>query len=177
MTAPATTSPAAAAGPVAYREIGAPEAEAALLGALLQISHDRAAAFVHQLRPDDLIDPRHRLVLDAVRELVTADPPVDPDPVTVAGELRRTGAAASFTVDKAAAVLLIDLRLACPVPASAAHYLRVVLEHAWRRRVEQAALRIQQACGTAAIDDLTQLVVDELTDALDERLRSEDPAR
>lgn len=174
MTSQATGPVELAAGPAGpvHLTIGAEPAEAALLGALLQLPHDRAAALVHQITAADLVDPRHRVVLDAIRALVTADPPVDPDPVTVDAELRRTGLASSFTSDRRSAVLLIELRQACPTPASAGHYLHAVLEAAWRRRVEQAAVRIQQACGTAAIEDLVQLVVDELTDAIDERLRT-----
>ena len=40
----------------------------------------------------------------------------------------------------------------------ASHYLRVVIEHSYRRRAQQAALRVLQAADTASLKALRELV-------------------
>lgn len=141
-------------------EIGCREAEAAVLGCVLQLPADEAAVLADRLEVEDFVEPRHRAVLAAARALLLRHEPADP--ITVLGELRRTGLEASFTADRAAAVYLTDLLNAAPVLGSAGHYLRVVLEHRYRRRVLEAGERLQQAAGSSDLEDLHRLVATEV---------------
>lgn len=150
-------------------EVGCPEAEAAVLGCVLHLPAGQARALVDRLEVEDFADPRHRGVLAAARALLQRGEPADP--VTVLGELRRCGLEASFAADRSAGVFLVDLYAAAPAVASAGHYLRVVLEHGWRRRVLEAGVRLQQAAGQSAVEDLHQLVCDELGAILHVRQR------
>ena len=139
--------------------IAAVHAERAVVGCLM---HQRAAdahALVFRLQPEDLTDPRLRLVLGAVRTVVLDQ--VDPDPVVVLGELFRSGAAASFP-DGGPGPLLFEIFAAPLSIGTADHYLRVVLEFSWRRRVQEAGVRLQQAAGGGALHDLEQLVAGEV---------------
>jgi replicative DNA helicase len=151
--------------------IGCAQAEAAVLSCLLHLPHQQVRGHLAHLHVEDLVDPRHRVVLEAISALVHAEHPVDPDPVLVLGELRRSGADSSFLAGTNAGTVLADLAGAAPVVASCGHYLAVVLEHAWRRRVEAAGVRLQQAAGSTPLEDLAQTVVDELQQALDDLRR------
>lgn len=142
------------------REIGCAPAERAYLGCLLHLRGDGATRALHLVETADLVDPRHRTVFDAMHAV--ADQGADPDPIVVLGELRRIGADASFLDDKSAGVLLTDLAAAAPVVVSVGHYARVIREHAWRRRVEEAGVRLQQIAGSAPLEDLAQAVLSEL---------------
>jgi len=142
--------------------IGSVEAEAAVLGAVLRLPAAAARPVVDMLEVEDFADPRHRLVLVAVRALL--DTGVPADHVTVLGELRRTGAEPSFTSDRSAGTFLIDLDQASPAPASAGYYARIVLEHRARRRIAEAGQRLCQAAGAAALVDLHALLSTELRD-------------
>jgi replicative DNA helicase len=42
-------------------------------------------------------------------------------------------------------VLLVELCQGAPCTSSVRHYVRIVLEHSYRRRAQQAAARLQQA--------------------------------
>ncbi len=137
-------------------DIACPDAEAALLGCLLRLPAGRVLDLAQRLRADDLADPRHRVVLAAVLQVALSGH--DPDPPLVLGQLRRQGAERSFTNDRAAGTYLLDLYAAVGIPASVAAYLQVVLEHAYRRQLVEAAARLDQVAGTAALDDLQQLV-------------------
>ncbi len=152
-------------------DIGCAPAETALLGCLLHMTAETARPYLDQFVDEDLVDPRHRIVLEAIRNLVGSDPPVDPDPVVVLGELRRTGKDTSFLADQAAGVTLLNLAAAAPVVASTGHYARIVLEHAWRRRVEEAGVRLQQLAGSSPLEDLAQHVLSELQAAVHEAQR------
>ena len=132
--------------------IAAPAAEAAFLGCLLQT---RAATgtrgYLAQVEDGDFADPRHVAVLTAMRTLVEAGSPVDP--ITVEGQLRRSGVEALMTADKRAAVFLADLLAAPPSVGSVGHYLMIVLEHTVRRSIETAAVRLQQVAESSSLDD------------------------
>jgi len=140
--------------------IGDLDAERAVVGCLLLGDAPTVRDVLGRLRDDDLTDPRHVLVLQAVRQLVEAG--VRPDAVTVVGHLRRTGADRSFTSDRSCAVALADIAAAPPSVGTAGHYLTIVIEHAWRRRVEAAGVRLQQVAGTASLEVLQEVVVEEL---------------
>jgi replicative DNA helicase len=55
-------------------------------------------------------------------------------------------------------VLLVELCQAAPCASSAGDYLRIVLEHAYRRRAQQAAARLLQAAETGSLTVLHDLV-------------------
>jgi len=148
MTAPAATHD---------DTIAEPGAERALVGCLMHLPAPAAHELAFQLQPEDLSIPELRLVLVAMRTLVLAQ--VAPDPITVLGELRRTGAATSFA--GGSGPLLADLYGTPPSVGSVGAYLRVVLEHSWRRRVQEAGTRLQQAAGVSALADLEQVIAGE----------------
>jgi len=141
-------------------EIGCSEAERALIGCLLLGHAPTVRDVLVRLRPEDLSDPRLRTVVAAVRAVMEAG--YLPDPVLVVGELRRSGADKSFLADRSCAVLLADLAAAPASVGSAGAYLLVVLEHAWRRRVDEAGVRLQQVAGTQSLATLEEVVVNEL---------------
>lgn len=132
------------------------EAEAALLGCLLRMTVFTGRATCLQLRDDDLTDPRHRLVLAGIRATLERD--VAPDPVTVLGVLRHLGLETSFLDDKGAGVVLAELYAAAPVVENAGHYLRIVLEHAFRRRIVETSERLEQVAGTASLEALRDVL-------------------
>lgn len=144
--------------------IGCFEAEAAVLGCLLQAGPMVTTGFLRQLEVADFTDPRHRVVFLAMTELQAAGQPVDP--VTVLGQLRRTGAAQSMTADKGAGVFLADLLEAPPSVGTIGHYLLIVLEHRVRTEVETAGARLQQVAGAeniGTVRDVLQTDVAHLT--------------
>jgi replicative DNA helicase len=141
--------------------VGCPEAEAAVLGALLRMPHPDAVALADRLEPADFVDPRHRAVFGAVTDLLAEG--VTADPVTVLGELRRSGAERSMTADRSAGAFLADLLAAAPAVPSAGHYARVVIEHRARRRLHEAAERLSQVAGAACLTTVREVALDEWT--------------
>lgn len=146
--------------------VGCPEAEAAVLGAMLRMPHTDAVALADHLEPDDFVDPRHRAVFGAVTDLLAEG--VTADPVLVLGELRRSGAERSMTCDRSAGVYLTDLLAAAPAVPSAGHYARIVLEHAARRRLHEAAERLAQVAGSGSLDLVREIVQREWVAVLDQ---------
>lgn len=158
------TVPYANSGGTAIAFVGA---ERELLGALLVSSSAAAQVILERLRDDDLTLPAHAIVLRAIRRL--ADAGLDVGPVSVLGELRRTGEIASTALglgDGAAGVLLAELYGSAPVPLAAGHRLRIVLEHSARRRVQAAGLRLCQAAESGALAGVADIVSEELSAAL-----------
>ncbi len=142
------------------RVIGCRDAEAAFLGAILHLPADRTRLLLADLELEDFAVPQHRAVLVAARALATAG--VAPDPIAIEGEMRRRGLEQSLTDDRNAAVFLFDLAVAAPHVTSAGHYRRIILEHRYRRRVQEAGERLAQAARSTALTDLAELVLDEL---------------
>ncbi len=140
--------------------IGDLGAERAVVGCLLLGDMPTVRDVLDRLSDDDLTDPRLVLIVKAVRQLV--DFGIRPDPVTVEGQLRRTGASRSFTADRSCAVTIADTAAAPPSVGSATHYLTIVIEHAWRRQVEVAGIRLQQVAGTTSLDVLQAVPIEEL---------------
>ncbi len=149
--------------------IGSALAEAATLGCLLRAPLAQGRALLALLREDDWTDPRHRAVFLAARTLLQGGVPADP--VTVEGQLRRSGTEKAHTADKSAAVFLVELCQAAPALSSAGHYARVVLEHTYRRRLQQAAVRLQDAAGALDLDELHDLVLEEVRVVEEQRQR------
>jgi replicative DNA helicase len=142
-------------------DIGCLEAEVAVLGCLLHLSAAEGASLAETLQDEDFTDPRHRAVLQAARTCLDEGAPADP--VTVLGELRRSGAERSFTADRSAGVFLTELLQACPSETMAGWYARIVVEHAVRRRVLEAAQRVVQVVGEGAFEVVTSLALAEWT--------------
>lgn len=140
--------------------ISQPSAERALIGCVLTMPAPAALRLLEQLEPDDLTIPALRSIATAATTL--AHEGIAPDPVVVLGELRRTGADSSFTFDQAAGTYLAGLLSAAAHLGSHGHYLRIVHEHAWRRRVQEAGIRLQQFAGMSGLDDLEQHVAAEV---------------
>ena len=169
MTAPARPPVPATARPVlelvgtttpaGWSDLGEPLAEAAVLGCLLRTTPQHAAALLGAFCDEDLTVPQHRHVAAAARTLLEQGHPVDP--VTVLGQLRRQGTENARTASRDAAVFLVELCQAAPSVSSAGHYLRIVLEHGYRRRVQQAATRLLQAAETGPLTALHDLVESE----------------
>ncbi len=103
-------------------------AEAAVLGAML-LSREAIADAVEVLEPEHFYRPAHGHVYEAILSLYSAGEPIDA--VTVAEELSR----ASLLEAIGGPSLLIDLQAGTPAIGNAAHYARIVEEHALLRRL------------------------------------------
>ncbi len=139
-----------------WTDLGEPLAEAAVLGSLLRTDRQHAAALLAAFTDEDLTVPQHRHVAAAARVLLEQGHPIDP--VTVLGQLRRQGVENARTDSRDAGVLLVELCQAAPCAGNAGHYLRIVLEHASRRRAQQAAARLLQAAEAGSLTALHDLV-------------------
>ncbi len=142
------------------RQIGSPEAEQALLGCLLRLPAAKVLDLARRLDGEDLVDPRNRAVLAAAASV--ADRGSDPDPALVLGELRRLGLETSYTDDRPAALYVLHLFGAAGVPVNVEAYRLVVLEHAYRRRVVEAAQRLEQYAPTLGLDELRALLYEQV---------------
>ncbi len=139
--------------------LGDPAAEAAALGAIL-LSPALAARALPLLRPEHFATPWHGQVLHTAQQVHQAGQPVDP--ITVHAALRRAGLVRLGGAG--AGVRLAELVEAPPTPASGMHYVGIVLEHAARRRLLEAADRLAQlaTAGTGDLDELMRHTVREL---------------
>jgi replicative DNA helicase len=124
------------------------EAEESLLGAMMLSKDAIAAALEAPVRSEDFYKPAHGHLFEAIQSLYTAAQPVDP--VTVAEELRR--ADMLDAVGGKGAILRIQA--GTPAAANAAHYARIVEEHALLRRLIGVAGEISQM-GYEMPDDVT----------------------
>jgi len=127
------------------------EAEESLLGAMLLSREAIAAASDVHLNAEDFYRPAHGHIYDAIISLYGAGEPVDP--VTVSDELRR--ADLLDMVGGPAALVTISART--PATSSAAHYARIVGEHALLRRLIAVAGDIAEL-GYSLPDDVIATV-------------------
>lgn len=139
--------------------IGCAEAEQSLLGCLLRLPAVRVLKVAERLELDDLVDPANRVLLGATLAVAVAGH--DPDPTLVVLELRRRGLERSFTSHQGAGMYALEVYGAAGVPGAVSGYLRGVLEHSYRRRVQEVGERLQQAAEANALDDLHDLVVEQ----------------
>jgi hypothetical protein len=143
------------------RPAQAPEAERALLGALL-LDPTLAPAIALEIDPSDFYRPTHETIFDAA-QAIHADPDRTLDPVTIVSELTRRG-----EINKiGGAPYLHDLMAACPLPASYAEYAKDVRDAARIRDVANLGTKLTQL-GTTT--DLTRIhsVLDNAVQALDD---------
>ncbi|HMC79335.1 MAG TPA: DnaB-like helicase N-terminal domain-containing protein, partial [Acidimicrobiia bacterium] len=103
------------------------EAEESLLGAML-LSKDAIASAVETVSPEDFYKPAHGHLFEAIQTLYGRGEPVDP--VTVAEELRRANLLEALGGKQA----ILRIQVGTPAAANAAHYAKIVEEHALLRR-------------------------------------------
>jgi replicative DNA helicase len=126
------------------------DAEESLLGAML-LSRDAIASALECTVAEDFYKPAHGHVYGAVMALYARGEPADP--VTVADELRRSG-----LLDAVGdASVLISLQVNTPSTANAAHYARIVEEHALLRRLVTVAGEIAEL-GYSVPEDVSAVV-------------------
>jgi replicative DNA helicase len=113
------------------------EAEESVLGSML-LSKDAIAEVLELVREDDFYRPAHRTVFRSILELYGHGDAVDA--VTVAEELRRSGALA----DIGGAPFLHTLVASVPTAANAAYYARIVKEAGVLRRLIDVGTQIVQ---------------------------------
>ncbi len=113
------------------------EAEESLLGAML-LSKDAIATAVEMVRPEDFYKPAHGHLFEAILALYGQGEPVDP--VTVAEELRRAG----LLEPLGGKSVILGIQASTPAAANAAHYARIVEEHALLRRLISVAGEISE---------------------------------
>jgi replicative DNA helicase len=104
------------------------EAEESLLGAML-LSKDAIAAAVETVRAEDFYKPAHAHLFDVIQTLYGQGEPVDP--ITVAEALRRAGLLDPLGGKQA----ILRIQAGTPAAANAAHYARIVADHALLRRL------------------------------------------
>ena len=110
-----------------------------------------SAATEAGLGPDEFYKPAHGHVYDAITSLYGAGEPADP--VTVADELRRAGLLDSI----GGPGILLGLQASTPATSNAAHYARIISEHALLRRLIGVAGEIAEM-GYAVPDDVIAAV-------------------
>jgi replicative DNA helicase len=93
------------------------------------LSREAIAEVVETLDPDHFYKPAHGHLYDAIMGLYGAGQPVDA--VTVAEELQRAG----LLEEIGGPALLLDLQATTPAISNAAHYAKIVEEHALLRRL------------------------------------------
>jgi replicative DNA helicase len=120
------------------------EAEEAVLGAVLTAGR-LLAEVAGVLEEADFYRPAHRSIWRAVLRLADRGEPTDP--VTVLGELDRTGELA----DVGSGPFLHTLVQAVPTVANAGHYAQLVAEVARRRRVIDLGIRLAHSDADPAV--------------------------
>ena len=126
------------------------QAEESLLDAMM-LSRDAIAAASEIIDADHFYKPSFGHIYEAITNLTSRGEPVDP--VTVADELRR--ADLLETIGGPAA--LISLQVAAPSTSNAAHYARIVEEHALLRRLIGVAGQIAEL-GYDLPEDVTKTI-------------------
>ena len=144
------------------------DAEESVLGAMLE-SRDAISAVVEILRPEDFYKPAHARVYEVICDIYARSQPADA--ITVAEELGRRG-----LLDQIGGKPYIHgLLEAYPTASSAAHYARIVDEHATLRRLVEAGNKVQEL-GFSIPEDVGEAVDDAeqtIYEVGDRRLRSE----
>ncbi|MGI8625590.1 MAG: DnaB-like helicase N-terminal domain-containing protein [Geodermatophilaceae bacterium] len=143
--------------------------EAAYIGALLWLEVDRAGRAAGLVEPGDLADPRLRVVLGLVRDVVADG--VRPDPVVVMAHARAAGTVTTTHAIKSLAELLADLYAECPLAASVGYYAAAVLDGSLRRRCALLGERIGQIADSASLAELVRVVGAEVVEVFELRNR------
>ena len=112
-------------------------AEQSVLGAML-MSKDVISDVVEIMRGIDFYRPNHETIFDAIVTLYGRGEPADP--ITVAGELTKSGQLGKV----GGAVYLHDLLASVSIAANAPYYAEIVRDKAVLRRLVNASIRIAQ---------------------------------
>ncbi|AQP48188.1 replicative DNA helicase [Tessaracoccus aquimaris] len=112
-------------------------AEQSVLGAML-MSKDAISDAVEVLRGVDFYRPNHETIFDAIVNLYGRGEPADP--ITVAGELGKSGQLAKV----GGTIYLHDLLSSVSIAANAPYYAEIVRDKAVLRRLVNASIRIAQ---------------------------------
>lgn len=121
------------------------EAEQAVLCAMLS-SRDVCRDVVDVLTSADFYRPAHELIFEAIVRLDGTGEPADP--ITVAAELDRTQMLAKVGGRE----YLADLFGLMALPGNATFYAEVVREHAGKRRLLEACLKVSQGVYESPLD-------------------------
>ena len=137
-------------------------AEQSVLGAMM-MSKDAISDVVEVLRGVDFYRPNHETIFDAIINLYGRGEPADP--ITVAGELGKSGQLSKV----GGAVYLHDLLSSVSIAANAIYYAELVRDKAILRRLVNASIRIAQLgySGQGEVDkivDEAQQTLFEVTD-------------
>ena len=135
----------------------ATDCEATVLGTAM-LCPAQAPDVLGDLDTGDLVDPVHRVILTALRTLITEG--TRPDGVLVAAAYARhaTGPLPLNTF----AARVHDCLAAASVPAAAPAYRRALIEARWRRDALVTAERITQAARDYPLTDLHDVLGNEL---------------
>ena len=135
----------------------------ATLGALLLLPLPECQTLLNAVRDDDPDDPRLRVLLSLVRQVVKDDRV--PDPAALLAHAQSTGTLKRGELT-ALALLLTELVAveACPIPAAAGWYAAGLVETSVRRRVLEAAERLRDAADRSSLEGLVEVVHAELVD-------------
>ena len=112
-------------------------AEQSVLGAMM-MSKDAISDVVETLRGGDFYRPNHETIFDSIVTLYGRGEPADP--ITVAGELGKSGELGKV----GGPVYLHDLLASVSIAANAIYYAELVREKAVLRRLVNASIRIAQ---------------------------------
>jgi replicative DNA helicase len=132
------------------------DAEAAYVGALLHLPAEAALDALGFTAAEDFADRRLSIVAAVCRDLAARGVP--PDPTAVLTHIRAEAIVAGADALRSLALLLADLYIAVPIPASVRHYAAGVLDAALRRRCSELAIRVGQAAEHDSLDSLIDLV-------------------
>lgn len=113
------------------------DAEQSVLGAMLE-SKEAIANVVEIVRAEDFYKPAHSEIYQTILDLYARGEA--PDAITVADELKRRGS----LEDIGGKPYIHGLLEAYPTASSAAHYARIVEEHAQLRRLISAGVQVQE---------------------------------
>ena len=147
--------------PIRNNPLQAPQAEKALLGALL-VEPTLATQLADHVDPDDFYEPRHEAIWNAIHDTARTNG-VPPDPALVLAHLQTTGELTRV----GGGPYLLDLMRAGQFPGSAEHYARVIRNAARARTFQQVGTQIAALAATATPDNLDQIIGDGLQ-ALDD---------
>lgn len=145
------------------------QVERQFLGCVMRSTIADAATILQQVHDEDIVKPTHRLALQGIR--VAVQQGMRPEPVLVVTQLRRDGQLPNSAADLTRE--LLDMTDTVLVAESARYYLAELIDLAARRRISQAAQRLEQAVGSSTLPDLTQLLrreIDAIRAVLDRRI-------
>jgi replicative DNA helicase len=146
-----------------------PDAEAAYVGALLHLPAEAALDALGFTAAEDFADRRLSIVAAVCRDLAARGVP--PDPTAVLTHIRAEAIVTGADALRSLALLLADLYIAVPIPASVRHYAAGVLDAALRRRCSELAIRVGQAAERDSLDSLLVLIGTELAAVREVRQR------